>query len=689
MRWRRPLRVAVGLSGLAFGVGVYLSIGTREVRVRPPAEARLGDSVVLEIASATTQQARGDSQDAFAAKATRQVVYENGTFKSFDVEVVVPGPDEQEFVITGREATGVEKNESIQISGAVRLTSSDGFEVLTENASYAEGIVSAPRLLTFRRGAVSGTGVGMTYDKNTDVLTILDRVHVTFIGAGEANSMELTGGAATYVRRDHLLIVERDAKLTRGAEEAEGERATARLSETDDAVTHVEVRGAARVTGGSSAVRTMSADVIDLDYSDDGVVLERVELNGNGAVAFFGHDDSPGREFFGNALTVMLRADTSVASVAGRGGVRLVLPAAPPDRWRQISARAMDATGEAGLGLTAAKFSGDVELREDPVEAGSQPRVVSSQTLHVGLTNDTITDVILGGGVRFVEQELSALAPEAVYDPGLGTLRLGGANPAGRSRLADDRVTIDADTIDLVLDERRVTARGAVKTVLLATAQDTSNQAPQLFDGNQVININGNTLEYDGAAAQVSYDGDVQIWQGDNAIRADTAVIDRGSGDVRATGNARSVLIMDGETSTGRGEEIRYTDDTRQIEYNGTVSPAQLSSPMGTLVGTRITVALEESGARVVHLEASGAVTLQVDSRRATGERLIYDAADEQYVLNGTPGVPAHVAQACEEVSGHTLTFFRSAGRLFVDGNEETRTQATSGGGPCSEPRSP
>jgi lipopolysaccharide transport protein LptA len=689
MRWRRPLRVAVGLSGVAFGVGVYLSIGTREDRVRPPAEARLGDTVVLESAGATTQQARGDSQDAFAAKATRQVVYENGTFKSFDVEVVVPGPDGQEFVITGREATGVEKDQSIQISGAVRLTSSDDFEVLTENASYAEGIVSAPGLLTFRRGAVSGTGVGMTYDKNTDVLTILNRVHVTFVGEGEADSMELTGGAATYVRRDHLLMVERHAKLTRGAEEAEGERATARLSETDDAVTHVEVRGAARVTGGSSAVRAMSADAIDLDYSDDGVVLERVELDGNGAVALFGTDDSPGREFFGDALTIMLRADTSVASVAGRGGVRLVLPAAPPDRGREIIARAMDATGEAGLGLTAAEFSGDVELREDPVEAGSQPRVASSQTLHVGLTNDTITDVILGGAVRFAEQELSALAPEAVYDPGLGTLRLGGANPAGRPRLADDRVTIDADTIDLVLDERRVTARGAVKTVLLATAQDTSNQAPQLFDGNQVININGNTLEYDGAAEQVSYDGDVQIWQGDNAIRADAAVIDRGSGDVRATGDARSVLIMDGEASTGRGEEIRYTDDTRQIEYSGTVSPAQLSSPMGTLVGTRITVALEESGARVVHLEASGAVTLQVDSRRATGERLIYDAADEQYVLTGTPGVPARVAQTCEEVSGHTLTFFRSAGRLIVDGNEETRTQTTSGGGPCSEPRSP
>ena len=455
MRWRRPLRVAVGLSGLAFGVVVYLSIGTREVRVRPPAEARLGDTVVLESAGGTTQQARGDSQDAFAAKATRQVVYENGTFKSFDVEIVVPGPDGQEFVITGREATGVEKDESIQISGAVRLTSSDGFEVLTENASYAQAIVSAPGLLTFSRGAVSGTGVGMTYNKDTDVLTILNRAHVTFIGEGEADSMELTGGAATYVRRDHLLIVERHAKLTRGAEEAEGERATARLSETDDAVTHVEVRGAARVTGGSSAVRAMSADAIDLNYSEDGVVLERVELNGNGAVALFGADDSTDREFFGNALTVMLRADTSIESMAGRGGVRLVLPAAPPDRGREIIAQAMDATGEAGLGLTAADFSGNVQLREEQAAAWSQPRVASSQTLHVGLTDDTIADVILSGDVRFAEQELSAVASKAVYDPGLGTLRLGGGDPTGRPRLADDRVMIDADTIDLVLDEQQ------------------------------------------------------------------------------------------------------------------------------------------------------------------------------------------------------------------------------------------
>ena len=240
-----------------------------------------------------------------------------------------------------------------------------------------------------------------------------------------------------------------------------------------------------------------------------------------------------------------------------------------------------------------------------------------------------------------------------------------------------------------MLDERLVTARGTVKTVLLATTRDSSNTAPQLFEGNQVININGNTLEYDGAAEQVSYAGDVQIWQGSNAIRADAAVIDRGSGDVRATGAARSVLMMDGETSTGRGEEIRYTDESRQIEYRGAIAPAQLSSPMGTLVGKRITVALEKSGARVVRLEASGAVTLQVDNRRASGERLVYDALDGQYVLTGTPGVPVHVVQACEKVSGHTLTFFRSAGRLIVDGNDETRTQTTSSGGPCSEPRSP
>jgi hypothetical protein len=47
------------------------------------------------------------------------------------------------------------------------------------------------------------------------------------------------------------------------------------------------------------------------------------------------------------------------------------------------------------------------------------------------------------------------------------------------------------------------------------------------------------------------------------------------------------------------------------------------------------------------------------------------------------------VLERCNETIGKTLTFFKTADRIIVDGNDEIRTQTKSGGGPCPETRSP
>jgi len=87
-------------------------------------------------------------------------------------------------------------------------------------------------------------------------------------------------------------------------------------------------------------------------------------------------------------------------------------------------------------------------------------------------------------------------------------------------------------------------------------------------------------------------------------------------------------------------------------------------------------------------LEAFDDVSLRLDTRLATSARLTYFADEERYVLTGTPTVPVKVTEACRETLGQTLTFFKTADRIIVDGNEERRTQTKTGGGPCAEPRS-
>ena len=46
---------------------------------------------------------------------------------------------------------------------------------------------------------------------------------------------------------------------------------------------------------------------------------------------------------------------------------------------------------------------------------------------------------------------------------------------------------------------------------------------------------------------------------------------------------------------------------------------------------------------------------------------------------------PVTFTEACRVTTGRTLTFFGTAGKLIVDGNEAART-VTTGGGACEPP---
>jgi hypothetical protein len=140
--------------------------------------------------------------------------------------------------------------------------------------------------------------------------------------------------------------------------------------------------------------------------------------------------------------------------------------------------------------------------------------------------------------------------------------------------------------------------------------------------------------------------------------------------------------------SIGRGPEIRYEDATRLITYGTPPAPkapapppalSQLSGPQGDLQGLRIEVVLAQTESRIERLEAYTLVNVRLDRRTATGDRLTYHAGDERYVMTGIPTVPVKIVEECRETIGRTVTFFKTADRIIVDGNEEVRTRSSRG----------
>jgi hypothetical protein len=90
----------------------------------------------------------------------------------------------------------------------------------TDEATYSNGeqIVRAPHKVEFSKGAMSGSGVGMTYDQKRDVLWLLDQVDITVAPDKKTNDpgAKITCGAIGFARREKYMRFERDVSIRRG-----------------------------------------------------------------------------------------------------------------------------------------------------------------------------------------------------------------------------------------------------------------------------------------------------------------------------------------------------------------------------------------------------------------------------------------------------------------------------------------
>jgi len=738
MKWQRRARWGVAAFGVVFAIVVYAAIGERQTAAPAARPSRLDPRAILESAGAAFQQFQEARQD-YVIEADRQLTYEDGSTKSFGVTIKVRQREGRDFVVSGREMQTGKNQKDLEITGDVKLSASDGFVATTDHATFreADATVRVPGPVSFHKGRMTGSSIGMTYNQNTDVVSLGEQARVTVTDEAGKAMTEFSSGSAVLARLEHYLALEGNVHALRGEQVLEADRGKAHLSENDEVITFIELRGTARVVGGG-AFDSMSARDIDLDYTDDGATLERVVLTGNGAVVMSGDDGESGRQFAGDSVEMAFAPDASLTRAAGRGNVRVDLPGAPGMPARSIKAQAFEATGEPGKDLTAARFNDQVEYREEARggQAGPAPRVARSSALRITLADDVVTTAVFAGSVKFEEQGLQASGAQAQYDPVKGTLRLSGTDAGGGPRVADAQIEIDGQAIDVTLEGRRMIASGApLKTLLLPRAvvsggtrgqgAPAQGRLPGLLQQGQAANVTANALEYQGGAGTAVYSGNATLWQGETAIRANVITLDQTRADLLASGAARSNIVFDTGVSIGRAAEIRYDDARRTITYAspppaptiargpaptpaGAIAPSpaastgaaaiapsplapspgvpsQLSGPQGDLRAIRIEVILAQTASRAERLEAYTNVNVRLDTRVATGDRMTYFAEDERYVMTGIATVPVKIVEECRETSGRTVTFFKSTERIIVDGNEEVRTQSKRGG-PCPAP---
>jgi lipopolysaccharide export system protein LptA len=312
----------------------------------------------------------------------------------------------------------------------------------------------------------------------------------------------------------------------------------------------------------------------------------------------------------------------------------------------------------------------------------STSRIIDA-TFHPG---SGIESLVQQGNVAYVDGERKAWADRARYTPADQVLIL-----TGSPRVADAGMTTTARTLRLNRSTGDAFADGDVKTAY-------SDLKPQpegaLLSSSSPIHVTAHYMSVRGASSVALYTGDARLWQDANAVQAQSIEFDRehrsmvafastGSDPASASSVVSTVLVQGSSVGNAApiaitSSRLTYADDDRQAHFEGDVVAKSADL---TITAKKIDAFLETRGISNPSLSGAGKldkivaaeqVIVTQPNRRASGDLLIYTAADDKFVMTGGP--PSIFDAEHGKITGVSLTFFRHDDRVLIEGNTSSPT---------------
>jgi lipopolysaccharide export system protein LptA len=321
---------------------------------------------------------------------------------------------------------------------------------------------------------------------------------------------------------------------------------------------------------------------------------------------------------------------------------------------------------------------------------GQPDRVSTSQMLDVVFRPEGgVASIKQAGGVTYVDGTLKAWAQRGEYTAADQMLVL-----SESPRVVDNGMTTTAQTIRMNRTTGDAVAEGNVKS----TYSDLKAQPEGgMLASSDPIHVTSRSMTAHRSPAVAVYSGDARLWQNANIVEAPTLQFDRDhrslvaqAGGQGSTQPVSTVLVQVDKSGKATpvhitSAHLNYADAERKILLDGGVTA---KGPDTTLTAQQMTVFLRsrsESQAsvspatpgQVDRIVAEGKVMVAQPTRRATGERLVYTAAEDKFVLTG--GTPSIFDAERGKITGDSLTFYRHDDRVLVEGRDTsptvTRTQ--------------
>ncbi|MBO0860769.1 MAG: LPS export ABC transporter periplasmic protein LptC [Chloracidobacterium sp.] len=259
-----------------------------------------------------------------------------------------------------------------------------------------------------------------------------------------------------------------------------------------------------------------------------------------------------------------------------------------------------------------------------------------------------VSDVTVDGDVKFIEGERVGVAARAVYTASNQNVAM-----RGKPQLWDPSLRASADEIDTNIDINVSELRGRARTTYFS--RETTGGAAPFKNNNQPVTIASDRAVIKHSEGAARYIGDARAWQGDDFVRAEYIELDKGERVMTAWNNAQSAFYdFEREVEKGRKEivpvfassdRITYTDANRTAHYEGSVKIRQGTDRIDSATAD---VVMDEQN-KLVSMTASKDVVITQPMRRATGDQVVYTAANDTAILTGNSAI-------AEDHEQHVLT---------------------------------
>jgi lipopolysaccharide export system protein LptA len=586
------------------------------------------------------------------------------------------------------------------------------------------GVAHTDQYVEFRVPQGNGSAVGATYDTKSNVLTLLSQV------ALKANDQHGTTVHATHgtIDKEPREINLADARIHQQERDFQSDRLELLLTPENEVQRAVATGNVEMLANGPNDTRLRSpyAEMMlgaknqaQTAVFSGGVRMDTTGPNaaiitaGRAAVQFaeqnrpqlihaaesvrIEQQPSPEAkeqqkiEITSQAADMYMRDGRLIAYAQSEGPAQVTItplkPAVPGEHTIVTAARMRaEFDGQNHLDLVR----GEPRAKITSIVPGQPDKVSTSDSVVAHFTpGGGVLDVRQDGNFRYSEPDTKnsplgpggrfAYAVRARYTPDDDALTLTGA-----PRIVDGGMTVTANTVRIVRRSGDAFAQGSVKTTYSELQQ---NPDGAILATNDPVHVTSNSMNVQRQSGIATYLGNARLWQGANIVEAPSIEFDQPHRSLVAQGTAStpvtSVFVQtdkDGKTTSVvvTAARLVYNDSDRRARYTGGVLARGDAMTMTAASADIMLVPAKSRSAQSIvspsqldRIIALGNIVVQQQDRRATGEKLVYTAADEKFVMSG--GSPLLADPQHGTIRGDSLTFYRRDDRVLVESNESSR----------------